>query len=167
MPADSLLKQGLQEDLQDKSRDKSKIGRTRRGRFVKGQSGNPAGRMPGSRNRATVIAEQLLDCEVRSLTRKALEMALAGDTAALRLCLDRVIGPRRERPLNFTLPPIESAADLHTAMAAITGAVGRGELTTGEAWELSQTVDTFIRAIDAADFEHRLQRLETALARQP
>ena len=161
MPADSLLKQGLQEGLQDSS----KLRRTRRGRFVKGQSGNPAGRVLGSRNRATVIAEQLLDCEVRSLTRKALEMAMSGDAAAMRLCLDRIIGPRRERPLNFTLPPIEGAADLHTAMAAITGAVGRGELTTGEAWELSQVVDTFVRAIDATDFEHRLQRLETALAR--
>jgi hypothetical protein len=153
MPADSLLKQGLQ------------VKRTRKGRFTKGQSGNPAGRVPGSRNRATAIAEQLLDCEVRSLTRKALEMALSGDAAALRLCLDRIIGPRRERPLRFELPAIESAADLHGAMAAITAAVSRGEITPGEAWELSQTVDTFIRAIDAADFERRLQRLETALAR--
>jgi hypothetical protein len=109
----------------------------------------------------------LLDCEVRSLTRKALEMALGGDSAALRLCLDRIIGPRRERPVGFALPPIDSAADLHTAMAAITAAVGRGEITAGEAWELSQTVDTFIRAIDAADFERRLQRLETADARLP
>jgi hypothetical protein len=163
MPADSLLKQGLQEGLQGNS----KVRRTRAGRFAKGQSGNPAGRAAGSRNRATVIAEQLLDCEVRSLTRKALEMALAGDAAALRLCLDRIIGPRRERPLNFTLPPIAGAADLHAAMAAITGAVGRGELITGEAWELSQTIDTFIRAIDAADFEHRLQRLEATHAQQP
>ncbi|HEX3535472.1 MAG TPA: DUF5681 domain-containing protein [Stellaceae bacterium] len=163
MPADSLLKQGLQEG----SQDRSQVRRTRAGRFTKGQSGNPAGRAAGSRNRATIIAEQLLDCEVRSLTRKALEMALAGDPAALRLCLDRIIGPRRERPLNFTLPPIESAADLHAAMAAITGAVGRGELTTGEAWELSQTVETFIRAIDAADFERRLQALEAGNARRP
>src|SRR5437773_92794 len=149
MPADSLLQEGLLEDLQDSS----KLGRTRRGRFVKGLSGNPAGRAAGSRNHATVIAEQLLDCEVRSLTRKALEMALNGDAAALRLCLDRIIGPRRERPIRFALPPIDSAADLHAAMAAITAAVGRGDITAGEAYELSQVVDTFVRAIDASDFE--------------
>jgi hypothetical protein len=109
----------------------------------------------------------LLDCEVRSLTRKALEMALAGDPAALRLCLDRVIGPRRERPIGFALPPIEGAADLHAAMAAITAAVARGEITAGEAYELSQVVDTFIRAIDASEFERRLQRLEAADAQRP
>ncbi len=135
--------------------------------FLKGASGNPFGKRPGSRNRATIIAEEMLDCEVRALTRKVLEMALSGDAAAMRLCLDRIIGPRRERPLRFTLPPIETAADLHAAMAAITAAVARGEITSGEAWELSQTVDTFIRAIDAADFERRLQKLEKAGAARP
>jgi len=130
--------------------------------FKKGRSGNPAGRRPGSRNRATVIAEELLDCEVRALTRKVLEMALNGDGAAMKLCLDRIIGPRRERPVRFALPPIAGAADLAAAMAAITGAVSRGELTSGEAYELSQTVETHLRALDAADFERRLQQLEAA-----
>jgi|HubBroStandDraft_4_1064222.scaffolds.fasta_scaffold01067_10 hypothetical protein len=135
--------------------------------FLKGASGNPFGKRPGSRNRVTIIAEEMLDCEVRALTRKVLEMALSGDAVAMRLCLDRIIGPRRERPLRFDLPPIETAADLHAAMAAITAAVARGEITSGEAWELSQTVDTFIRAIDAADFERRLQKLEKAGAARP
>lgn len=143
------------------------MGKPRGFPFRKGQSGNPAGRAVGSRNRATIIAEQLLDCEVRALTRKVLEMVLSGDAVAMRLCLDRIIGPRRERPLRFTLPPIETAADLHAAMAAITAAVARGEITSGEAWELSQTVDTFIRAIDAADFERRLQKLKKAGAARP
>ena len=135
--------------------------------FRKGESGNLAGRPAGSRNRATMIAEQLLDCEVRALTRKAVEMALGGDAAAMRLCLSRIIGARNERPIRFALPPIESAADLHAAMAAITSAVARGEITPGEAYELSQVVDTFIRAIDAADFERRLQRIEAAGAPRP
>ena len=152
--ADSLLKQ------QNRQKQQKPKGKPRGLSFRKGQSGNPGGRAVGSRNRATVIAEQLLDCEVRALTRKVLEMALAGDAVAMKLCLDRIICPRRERPLRFTLPPIETAADLHGAMAAITAAVARGEITSGEAYELSRTVNTFIRAIDAADFERRLQRLE-------
>ena len=161
MAADSLL---MQQNSFNEQRPKA---RPRGKPFAKGQSGNPAGRVPGSRNRATIIAEQLLDCEVRSLTRKALEMALRGDGAAMKLCLDRIIGPRRERPVRFELPPIDSAADLHRAMASITGAVARGEITSGEAWELSQVVDTFIRAIDASDFERRLQKLEAAIERHP
>ena len=56
----------------------------------------------GARHKATVAAEALLDGEAEALTRKAVEMALAGDGTALRLCLDRIIPPRRERPVRFT-----------------------------------------------------------------
>ena len=63
-----------------------------RGRpFPPGVSGNPAGRLPGTRNRATMAAEALLDGEAEALTRKAIEMAMAGDTTALRLCLERIL----------------------------------------------------------------------------
>ena len=130
------------------------------GRFVKGQSGNPAGRAAGTRNRATVLAEQLFDGATAALANKAVAMALDGDAVALRLCIGRIIAPRRHRPTSFALPPLHRAADLAPAMAAIAAAVAEGEISTGEAWELSQLVDTFIRAIEAGEFDARLQRLE-------
>ena len=61
------------------------------GHFSKGTSGNPAGRPPGSRDRATLLMESLLEGEAEQLTRKAIELALAGDIATLRLCLERLI----------------------------------------------------------------------------
>jgi hypothetical protein len=134
--------------------------------FQKGYSGNPAGRAVGSRNRATVIAEELLDCEARPLLRQAIDDAKGGDGVMMRFCVGRIIGPRRDRPVRFDLPPIRSAADLSAAMEAITSAVAQGELTTGEAWELSQIIDTFIRAIDASAFASQLERLEAAAARK-
>ncbi len=134
--------------------------------FVKGLSGNPAGKRPGTRNRATLIAEELLDCEARSLVRQSIDDAKGGDGVMTRFCVGRIIGPRRDRPVRFDLPPIRSAADLSAAMEAITSAVARGELTTGEAWEFSQIIDTFIRAIDASEFASQLERLEAAAARQ-
>jgi Family of unknown function (DUF5681) len=129
-------------------------------RFEKGRSGNPAGRRPGSRNAATRAAEALLDGEAAALTRKAVEMALGGDPAAMRLCLERVLAPRRERTVEFALPEIRGAADLGAAMAAITTAAAQGVISPGEAAGLAQIVDTFVRAIDAADFERRLRLLE-------
>ncbi len=65
--------------------------------FKPGQSGNPHGRPKGARNRATVVAEQLLDGEADTLTRKAIDLAKQGDTTALRLCIERILPPR-ERP---------------------------------------------------------------------
>jgi hypothetical protein len=44
--------------------------------------------------------------------RKAVELALAGDPAALQLRLERIVGPYRERAVEFTMPPIRNAADL-------------------------------------------------------
>ena len=136
-------------------------------RFAKGQSGNPAGRIPGSRNQATLAAEILLDGEAEALTRKAVERALEGSDLALRLCLDRILAPRRERTVRFSLPPIESPADLAAALGAVAAAVAEGALTPGEAAELSQVAATFIRAIETADFERRLQLVEDRHASRP
>jgi hypothetical protein len=69
--------------------------------FPKGQSGNPAGWPRGSSNRATRAVEILLGGEATPLTRKAVELALGGSEGALRLCLDRIIAPRRERPIQL------------------------------------------------------------------
>lgn len=134
------------------------------GRFVKGGSGNPAGRPPGLRNAASLAAERLLDGEAEALTRKAVELALAGDGRALRLCLERLVAPRREQPLPIALPPLRDPADLATIMASVAAALARGELSAGEAGSLARVVETFMRAIEASDFERRLQALEAGHA---
>ena len=137
--------------------------RKQRGRpFPKGHSGNPDGKPRGARHRVTRAAEQLLDGEAEALTRKAIEMAIAGETTALRLCLERIIAPRRDRPVRFTLPKLGSADDAAKAMAAITSAVARGDLTPSDAGELSRLVEVFVKSLEAADFEKRLQALESA-----
>jgi hypothetical protein len=132
----------------------------RRGPGRRFTSGNP-GRPKGSRNRATQLAEALLDGEAEGLTRKAIELALGGDAAALRLCLERVIAPRRERPLTFTLPALRSAKDTPATMASITEAVAAGAITLGEAAELVKLVETFIKALETHEFEERLRLLES------
>lgn len=129
--------------------------RGRDGRFRKGRSGNPKGRPRGSVNPATRAALLLLDGEAEALTRKAVEMALAGDPAALRLCLDRIVGGRRGRPVEVALPPIASIADLAAAMAAIAAAATQGLITPDEAVALSQLVESFTRTPDAAHVERR------------
>ena len=135
--------------------------RNQRGRpFVTGQSGYPAGKPKGARHRSTLAAEALLDGEAEQLMRKAVELALGGDTIALRLCLDRIIPPRRERPVRFKLPPLQSAADAAEAMAAITAAVAAADLTPGEAAELSKLVEVYVKAIEASEFDQRLRAIE-------
>ena len=135
-------------------------GRVRGRPFEKGQSGNPAGRRVGCRNKTTLAAATLLAGEAEALTRKAVELALGGDPTALRLCIERILPPCRERTVKFILPPIESAADIAPAMKAVTSALAGGMITPGEAATIAAVVDTFVRAIETSDFERRLQLVE-------
>jgi hypothetical protein len=82
------------------------------------------------------------------MTRRAVELALDGEPVALRLCIERILPPCRERPVRFVLPPIESAGDVSAAMNAVTSALARGTLTPGEAERIAIVVETFARAID-------------------
>jgi Family of unknown function (DUF5681) len=136
------------------------VGRDAQGRFLKGRSGNPKGRPPGARNKATETAELLLDGESAALTRKAVERALEGDAMALRLCLDRIIPARRGRAVQLAVPPMRGSADLDTTMAAITTAATQGVITPGEAADLARVVEIHVRAVEATDFDRRLRQLE-------
>jgi len=105
----------------------------------------------------------LLDGEAQALTRKAVELALDGDTTALRMCLDRIAPPRRERVAPFKLPPVRDAADLAGAMTAIIAATGAGAISADEGSRLARLIEIFLRAVDTRDFERRLQGLESHL----
>ena len=126
-----------------------------RGGFAPGVSGNPAGRPPGSRNKATLAVEALLEGEAEALTRKCIERALEGDGQALRLCLDRLAPPRRDRPTPFALPALKEAADARDAFAAVVRAVGEGELTPSEAVTLAGLIEQFARVDDATETDRR------------
>jgi uncharacterized protein DUF5681 len=130
---------------------------TTRGRPFK--KGNP-GRPRGARHRATLAAEALLDGEAEALTRKAIEKAKEGDTVALRLCLDRILPPRKERPLRLALPTLASAADATGALAAVTAAVAAGEITPGEGADLNTVVAGFVKALETSELEARIAALE-------
>src|SRR5437763_9512382 len=92
--------------------------RDRRGRYVKGVSGHPAGKPRGALNRATRLAAEMLGGDARALLRKEIELALAGDSMLLRHCVDRIIAPQREQPVMFEMPPEGDAAGLAETMNA-------------------------------------------------
>ena len=130
--------------------------------FRPGQSGNPAGRPKGARNKITVAIEALIDAASTDIATKAIELAKAGDATMIRALLDRAAPPRRDRHIPFELPPMERAADAVKAAAAIAQAVADGELTPSEASELSDFVANYAKALEISDLEARLQRLEAA-----
>ncbi len=121
--------------------------------------GNP-GRPKGSRHKTTLAIEALLDGEGEALTRKAIDMALAGDSVALRLCLERLAPARKEPVVVFDLPDLETARDGETVLKAILQAVATGELTPSEAGRLGGLLDGWRKARELGEIEDRLAALE-------
>jgi hypothetical protein len=89
--------------------------------------GNP-GKPPGARHKTTLAVESLLEGEAEKLTRKVIRLALAGDTTALRLCLERIAPVRRGRPVRIALPDVKTAGGVADALATVVTAMGDGTL---------------------------------------
>ncbi len=133
-------------------------GRKSDGKFAPGNA--LGGRTPGSRHKVTLAVEALLEGQADALTQKAIDKALEGAGAALRLCLDRIAPPRKDAPVSFALPPIKSAEDTVTASASLLDAVAAGDVTPDEAARVMALLTAHKALVEAGDLEARITALE-------
>jgi hypothetical protein len=113
--------------------------------FQPGQSGNPAGRPRGARNKATILLETLLESDGEALMRQFVEQAKAGNARALGYLMAMILPKRKGAPIEIDLPPLEKASDAPVAIAAVISAVCMGELTPEEGILLTRLVEAFLR----------------------
>jgi hypothetical protein len=121
--------------------------------------GNP-GRPKGARHRVTRAVEELLEGEAEKLTRKAIELALGGDTTALRLCLERISPPRKSRPVTLKLPLVVTAEDVARSQTAVINAAADGMVDLNEAVELAGLLESKRRSLETQMVEERIKKLE-------
>ena len=72
-----------------------KNGRNTAGQFTADNSGRPK----GSRNKATIAIESLLQGKAEALTQTAVTIALEGDSVALQLCMERIAPAPKDQPI--------------------------------------------------------------------
>ena len=125
----------------------------RPGAFAPGNPGKPL----GARNKATLAALALLEGEAEALTRRCVELALEGDTTALRLCLKRLLP--RSRAVRLPLP-LRTLADLDQATEAVSGALAEGAVALDEVAVLTGLIETRRRLLETTELERRLAALE-------
>lgn len=135
------------------------------GKFKVGQSGNPSGRPKGIKDRRVALRE-LLSPFAGDLIGKAVELALMGDTQALRICLDRIIPHAKEDPIDMRLPKIATPADCTTAQAAVLDAVADGQLLPAGGQALSSLIENQRRAFETTELAQRLAVIEEQLAQK-
>ena len=102
----------------------------------------------------------LLEGQAEALTQRAVELALAGDTTALRLCLERIAPPQKDNPVRFAMPRMATACDAAEAAAAVLQAVSSGELTPSEGAMVMGLVDSYRRTLEVSELEARMAALD-------
>ena len=130
------------------------------GRFKPGRSGNPSGKLPGTKHRATQMAEKLMDGAAESVVQSVIAAAAQGDMVAARLVLERIAPVRKGRPVSLPLPAVNTAADVLAALSATVAAMAGGEITPDEAATVSGVLEVKRRAIEMVDLEQRIIALE-------
>ena len=133
-----------------------KNGRNTAGQFASGNTGRPK----GSRNKATLAIESLLQGQAEALTHTAVTQALEGDSVALRLCMERIAPAPKDKPVSFSLPKMKSALDASEAAGTVLTALSEGELTPIEATRVMGLIDSFRRTLELTEIEERLRALE-------
>jgi hypothetical protein len=127
--------------------------------LVKGQSGNPLGRAKGSRNKATLISEQMMEEEGPNIVRTAIDMAVAGNPMMIKLCLERIMPVRKERATALELPKVERSQDVPAASSVIWAAVGEGTLTVIEANMHFELLERHKRTLEMAEHKARMEAM--------
>jgi len=133
-----------------------KNGRNTAGQYSIGNSGRPH----GSRNKATIAIESLIEGQAEALTQAAVSKALEGDSVALRLCMDCIAPPPKDAVVTFSMPTMSNALDAAEAAGSVLTAVSKGDLTPLEATRVMGLVDSYRRTLELTVIEKRLQALE-------
>ena len=133
-----------------------KNGRNTAGQFSTGNSGRPR----GSRNKATLAIESLLQGQAEALTQTAVKKALEGESLALRLCMERIAPAPKDQPVSFSLPKMNNSLEASEAAESVLTAVSEGTLTPIEATRVMALIDSYRRTLELTEIEQRLQALE-------
>lgn len=121
-----------------------------------GQSGNPAGRTPGTGEVGKLRAS--IAKHLPEIITKLVEQAKAGDAQAARLLLERVLPPVKASELPAPIPlPDGALADQGRAVVA---AAGSGALAPGQAAQLLAGLGALAKLIETDELAARVAALE-------
>ncbi len=128
--------------------------------FQAGQSGNPAGRPRGARNKTTLLVAEVLADNAQAIVRRLIDQAQAGNPASMAMLARSLLPRPKGEPIHIDLPELEKASDAPTAIAAIYAAVCAGALVPADGNALIRMVEAFLRVIQKTGNAERRPEME-------
>jgi hypothetical protein len=131
-------------------------------RFKPGQSGNPAGRPRGARNKASMLAQKLMENQTEAVVQTVIDAALTGDMQACKLIVERLLPPAKERAIqaDLKLPATITTENAPLVFAAILKATASGGLCPGEGETLQRMMQMYLTAVEYTTLTRRIEELE-------
>lgn len=126
--------------------------------WIPGQSGNPAGRPKGTRNKKNVVAEEFAK-DGSKVARVVMDAALAGDMQAANLVLQRLSPPLRARAEKVQFD-LSQDAPLTTQAQQVLAAIADGNIDPETGHMLINCIASFAGLKQVDDLEQRLIALE-------
>lgn len=124
--------------------------------FEKGKSGNPAGRPKGIKDKR-VEMRALLEPYAPSLIEKAVQLALEGDTTALKLCVDKIVPSMK--PISESVL-IEADKSLADTGKSVVDAMTSGSISITSGFDVLRSLQAQAKLEEMTIIEERLSALE-------
>lgn len=118
------------------------------------------GRPAGSRNKATLALEALIEGQGEAVVGTVINAAKNGEISAAKALLDRLVPVRKSAPISARLSSISGPADLEAALLEIFNRVAEQNLSTDEAAQLTAIIAQHAKLHEVLNLENRLAELE-------
>jgi hypothetical protein len=92
--------------------------------------------------------------------RKCIIDALRSDRVAMRLCIERILPPRRDGFVQFSLPAINSITGVVAGYQQLLQSVAAGKLTPEAGVLASELLDKQRHILETLEYDERISQVE-------
>ncbi len=101
-----------------------------------------------------------LESQAEALVGKVVQLAIEGDPACLRICLERLVPVKKDAPIRIDVPEVAVVADIPKLLAAITAELRKGGITPSQTLALIDLAEVFRKTLEVVELESRMSALE-------
>ena len=118
------------------------------------------GRPAGSRNKATLVLEALIEGQGEEIINTIIASAKDGDMTAAKALLDRLVPTRKSSPPAISLSPAASTTHLEGALFEVFNHLADQNLAPEEAAQITSVIASHIKLHETLKLEDRILQLE-------